>query len=231
MCHALPSTHMVGARAGFERAFRTYGLPAAIRTDNGVSFAGGGLHGLTQLNVWWMRLGIQHQRIQPGRPQQNGAHERMPPRRPHRSRPLSSLPSPVSTGAALAGISRALPGQTGDARRDVPLPAPPPVHLQPAQRAPDWPGRGRRWRVGDLLQRRVAGQTRRAGLHHPRRTPVSPMFPDNSVTDVPGCPGHGAPLAGVPGRPLGSMVWPVARRWSILSNGAALRLRPSPRLH
>jgi transposase InsO family protein len=60
-----------------EWAFRTYGLPRAIRSDNGVPFATTGIHGLSQLNVWWMRLGIQHQRIHPGRPQQNGAHERM----------------------------------------------------------------------------------------------------------------------------------------------------------
>jgi transposase InsO family protein len=76
-CHGLPSTHGAGARAGFERAFRTYGLPRAIRTDNGTPFASSGLHGLSRLNVWWMRLGIQHQRIHPGRPQENGAHERM----------------------------------------------------------------------------------------------------------------------------------------------------------
>lgn len=76
-CHGLPSTHGVGARRICERAFRTYGLPRAIRTDNGGPFATSGIHGLSQLNVWWMRLGIQHQRIHPGRPQQNGAHERM----------------------------------------------------------------------------------------------------------------------------------------------------------
>jgi putative transposase len=76
-CYGLPSTHGAGARSIFERAFRTYGLPRAIRTDNGVPFATSGIHGLSRLNVWWMRLGIQHQRIQPGRPPQNGAHERM----------------------------------------------------------------------------------------------------------------------------------------------------------
>jgi len=76
-CYGLPSTHGAGAHRLFERAFRTYGLPRAIRTDNGVPFATSGIHGLSQLNVWWMRLGIQHQRIHPGRPQQNGAHERM----------------------------------------------------------------------------------------------------------------------------------------------------------
>lgn len=76
-CQGLLSTKGRGVRAVFEQAFRTYGLPQAIRTDNGVPFATIGIHGLSQLNVWWLRLGIQHQRIQPARPQQNGAHERM----------------------------------------------------------------------------------------------------------------------------------------------------------
>jgi putative transposase len=75
--HALRSTKGVGVRPVFERAFREFGLPHAIRTDNGVPFANTGLHGLTQLNVWWLRLGIQHQRIRPASPQENGAHERM----------------------------------------------------------------------------------------------------------------------------------------------------------
>jgi hypothetical protein len=75
--HGLLSVRVAGRRAGFERAFREYGLPLAIRTDNGVPFANTGLHGLTQLSVWWMRLGIQHQCIRPASPQENGAHERM----------------------------------------------------------------------------------------------------------------------------------------------------------
>jgi putative transposase len=76
-CHSLRNVQTVGARPAFERAFREYGLPHAIRTDNGVPFATQAIHGLSQLNVWWMRLGIQHQRILPAHPQQNGAHERM----------------------------------------------------------------------------------------------------------------------------------------------------------
>ena len=76
-CHGLLSTQTVTAKPVFERAFQEYGLPRAIRTDNGVPFATQALHGMSYLNVWWMRLGIQHQRIQPGCPQQNGAHERM----------------------------------------------------------------------------------------------------------------------------------------------------------
>lgn len=94
-CDGLPSTHGAGARTGFERAFRTYGLPRAIRTDNGVPFATSGIHGLSQLNVWWMRLGIQHQRIHPGRPQENGAHERM-----HRTLKRGAIRPPRANAAA-----------------------------------------------------------------------------------------------------------------------------------
>ena len=76
-CQGLLSTKGVGVRPIFDRLFREYGVPRAIRTDNGVPFASTSLHGLTPLNVWWLRLGIQHQRILPAHPQQNGAHERM----------------------------------------------------------------------------------------------------------------------------------------------------------
>jgi putative transposase len=62
----------------FERVFKDFGLPKAIRTDNGVPFASPhALFGLSKLAVWWLRLGIHIERIQPGRPQQNGRHERM----------------------------------------------------------------------------------------------------------------------------------------------------------
>ena len=76
-CHGLLSTETATARPVFERVFREYGLPAAIRTDNGVPFATLAVHGLSYLNVWWMRLGILHQRIRPGCSHENGAHERM----------------------------------------------------------------------------------------------------------------------------------------------------------
>jgi hypothetical protein len=61
----------------FEATFREYGMPMAIRTDNGPPFATTGLAGLSRLSVWWLRLGIELERIQPGKPQQNGRHERM----------------------------------------------------------------------------------------------------------------------------------------------------------
>ena len=76
-CHGLRSTTCELAKPVFERAFREYGLPRAIRTDNGVPFATAAIHGLSFLNVYWMQLGIAHQRIHPASPQENGAHERM----------------------------------------------------------------------------------------------------------------------------------------------------------
>jgi len=71
------STGMVTVQPLFIRTFREYGMAQAIRTDNGPPFASNGLAGLTELSVWWLRLGIRLERIQPGKPQQNGRHERM----------------------------------------------------------------------------------------------------------------------------------------------------------
>jgi transposase InsO family protein len=66
------------AFTAFEGLFRERGLPQAIRSDNGVPFAApNGLFNLSKLSVWWLRLGISIERIQPGHPQQNGRHERM----------------------------------------------------------------------------------------------------------------------------------------------------------
>ena len=78
MCEALESTREDLAFTAFERLFAERGLPLSIRSDNGVPFASpNGLFGLSKLSVWWLRLGIVIERIKPGRPQQNGRHERM----------------------------------------------------------------------------------------------------------------------------------------------------------
>ena len=61
----------------FEAAFLEYGLPWAIRSDNGTPFASCALGGLSRLSVWWVKLGIRPERIEPGHPEQNGRHERM----------------------------------------------------------------------------------------------------------------------------------------------------------
>ena len=77
-CEGLSSTQAQGAFPVFERVFKEFGLPGAIRSDNGVPFASPhALFGLSKLSVWWLRLGISIERIKPGHPQQNGRHERM----------------------------------------------------------------------------------------------------------------------------------------------------------
>lgn len=77
-CEALSSTQESYAFTVFERVFMDFGLPKAIRTDNGVPFSSPhALFGLSRLSVWWLRLGIAIERIKPGHPQQNGRHERM----------------------------------------------------------------------------------------------------------------------------------------------------------
>lgn len=77
-CDALSATKEMYAFTVFERAFKDFGLPLSIRTDNGVPFASASaFFGLSKLSVWWLRLGIGIERIQPGNPQQNGRHERM----------------------------------------------------------------------------------------------------------------------------------------------------------
>ena len=78
MCGALESTKEQPAFTAFERLFKERGLPDAIRTGNGLPFASpNGLYNLSKLSVWWLRLGINIERIKPGRPTQNARHERM----------------------------------------------------------------------------------------------------------------------------------------------------------
>jgi transposase InsO family protein len=78
MCEALESTREDTAITAFEQLFQERGMPVAIRSDNGVPFASANaLFNLSKMSVWWLRLGISIERIQPGHPQQNGRHERM----------------------------------------------------------------------------------------------------------------------------------------------------------
>lgn len=92
-CRGLDGTRTQGARDEFERLFRDYGLPLRIRTDNGVPFASQGVGGLSRLALWWIRLGILPERIDRGKPQQNGNHERM-----HRTLKEVAIRPPAGTG-------------------------------------------------------------------------------------------------------------------------------------
>lgn len=92
-CQAVEDTSGPGIRPLLEVAFREYGLPRAIRSDNGSPFASRAIGGLSRLSVWWIKLGIVPERIEPGKPQQNGRHERM-----HLTLKRETACPPASTG-------------------------------------------------------------------------------------------------------------------------------------
>jgi transposase InsO family protein len=76
-CQAVDPAAYEGIQPVFVAAFQEYGLPLAIRTDNGPPFATSTVGGLSRLSIWWIKLGIRPERIEPGHPEQNGRHERM----------------------------------------------------------------------------------------------------------------------------------------------------------
>ena len=94
-CQALSSTSVAEAKPVFTRLFKEFGLPRRIRTDNGVPFATNTLARLSQLSAWWVRLGILPEFIEPGKPQQNGRHERM-----HRTLKAETTRPPANTSRA-----------------------------------------------------------------------------------------------------------------------------------
>jgi len=76
-CEAHEAISLKSSKSHFTRLFKEYGLPARIRTDNGVPFASSAIARLSALSVWWIKLGVYPEQIEPGKPQQNGKHERM----------------------------------------------------------------------------------------------------------------------------------------------------------
>lgn len=94
-CHAQPAIHTRGVQASCRTLFRTYGLPQALRSDNGPPFARWGLAGLSRLAVWWLRLGLTLERTRPGHPEENGRHERL-----HRTLKAETAQPPAASGAA-----------------------------------------------------------------------------------------------------------------------------------
>jgi putative transposase len=94
-CQGLTGTGTRDARRVFIRLFKEYGLPQRIRSDNGVPFATTATAGLSRLAIWWIRLGILPERITPGRPQENGRHERM-----HRTLKAAATRPPATTFSA-----------------------------------------------------------------------------------------------------------------------------------
>lgn len=129
-CHG--STRISGkeARACFVTLFREYGLPQRIRSDNGPPFASNAVAGLSSLSVWWIRLGILPERIEPGKPQQNGRHERM-----HRTLKQATL-FPIS--ATLSAQQRRFDAFRHEYNYERPHEAlkqtPPAAHFRPSPR-------------------------------------------------------------------------------------------------
>jgi transposase InsO family protein len=97
-CRGLVHPTHEATQPWFEWVFREYGLPAAIRTDNGAPFASRAAGGLSRLSAWWVRLGIRPERTEPGRPDQNGRHERM-----HRTLKEAVVVPPAATLADQQG--------------------------------------------------------------------------------------------------------------------------------
>lgn len=110
-CQALNSTAVLEAKPVFTRLFREYGLPQRIRTDNGVPFATSTLARLSRLSAWWVRLGILPEFIEPGKPQQNGRHERM-----HRTLKAETTRPPAGSLAAQQRKFNAFQAEFNDER-------------------------------------------------------------------------------------------------------------------
>jgi transposase InsO family protein len=91
-CEVVLEPNSAEVREILESAFREYGLPEAIRSDNGTPFASTGPGGLTELSAWWITQRVRHERIDPGKPQQNGRHERM-----HRTLKQETAMPPAAT--------------------------------------------------------------------------------------------------------------------------------------
>jgi len=118
-------------RSELERVFREYGLPGAIRSDNGTPFASVGAGGLSRLSVWWVKLGIAPERIAPGQPQQNGRHERM-----HGTLKAETAKPPAATTAAQQGRFDRFRDEFNHQRPHEALGQTPPAqHYQPSARS------------------------------------------------------------------------------------------------
>jgi putative transposase len=129
-CEALHEPREEPVRKHLELAFREFGLPPRIRSDNGPPFATKAIGGLSRLSVWWIQLGIVPERIEPGQPQQNGRHERM-----HRTLGEQTTHPPAAT---LADQQRAFDRFRHDYNQERPHEAlgqtPPAAHYEPSLR-------------------------------------------------------------------------------------------------
>ncbi len=191
-CRALARPGQVEVRRELERVFRQFGLPGVIRTDNGPPFASVGLGGLSELAVWWLKLGIRPERIAPAQPQQNSRHERL-----HRTlMEQTARPPARSLRAQQRAFDRFVQEYNQERPHEALGQRPPAAVYQLATRpypdavaAPTYPAtltvrrgplqrRNQMARAQALSQRRPArgaggaGTPRRRPLDHPLRTPA-----------------------------------------------------------
>jgi hypothetical protein len=142
-CEALRHPTTDGARAVFTRAFQAYGLPDRLRTDNGPPFASTALNRLSTLSVWWMKLGIRPELIEPASPQQNARHERL-----HRTLKAEATKPPKATIRAQQRRFNAFRAEYNTERPHEALEGKPPAAVyRPARRvfpdripSPEYPG-------------------------------------------------------------------------------------------
>ena len=151
----------VATNRSFTRLFREHGLPRRIRTDNGPPFSTKAIAGLSELSVWWISLGILPDRIEPGKPQQNGRHERM-----HRTLKKRTANPPRAT-------IRAQQRRFNEFRRlDPPVEEPKGLRQQPSQVPHRRPGADRRRGLVRLFRTGPPRLARRSRPpHHGRQEP------------------------------------------------------------
>lgn len=168
-CEGLLKTDAVPVRWHLDRAFREFGLPWRMRSDNGAPFATLAMGGLSELAVWWIRLGITPERIRPGHPEENGRHERM-----HRTlKDETTKPA----GATLPEQQRMFDQfrhRYNDVRPHEALGQRPPrscystsTRLMPAVlRSPEYPASMKVRRIDDAGRVRFAGQVNSTSISH-----------------------------------------------------------------
>ena len=141
-CEALTDTKMPAVRLHLERAFQEFGLPLRMRSDNGPPFASVGLGRLSELSVWFIKLGIELERIDPGHPEQNGRHERM-----HRTL-KAEVPPRANLAAEQVALDRFRCVYNDVRPHEALNQSPPAMHYQPSPRglpnrltSPEYPDR------------------------------------------------------------------------------------------
>jgi putative transposase len=159
-CEALEAPRHELVLPQFELAFREFGLPDAIRSDNGAPFASTAPGGLSKLSVWWIRLGIRPLRITPGEPQQNGVHERM-----HRTLKAETTKPPAEHRVAQQRVFDRFRAEFNDERPHEALALKPPAKVYSVSRRAMHEPHEPEYVDGEVRHCDRLGRVRLRGLH------------------------------------------------------------------